>query len=77
MNDLLAGYEDQFKIKNVIDFDNAKGATIAAEVNMLKQASEQQMDLAMRKEQSLTHGESIDNYMDMDQCERAEKKIDR
>ena len=39
MNDLLAGYEDQFKISNVIDFDNTKGATIAAEVNMLKQAS--------------------------------------
>ena len=53
------------------------GASIAAEVNMLKQASQQQMDLAMRKEASLTHADSIDNYMDMDQCERAERKIDR
>ena len=39
MDDLLSGYEDQFDIKGVIDFDNKKGATIAAEVNMLKQAS--------------------------------------
>ena len=77
MDDLLSGYEDQFDIKGVIDFDKTKGATIAAEVNMLKQASEQQLDIAMRKEQSLSHGESIDNFMDMDQCERAEKKIDR
>ena len=50
MDDLLAGYEDQFKITNSIDFDNTKGTTIAAEVNMLKQASAQQLDLAMRKE---------------------------
>ena len=47
MDELLKGYESQF---NISDFDASTGATIASEVNMLKQASQQQMDLAMRKE---------------------------
>ena len=35
------------------------------------------MQVALKKEASLTHGESIDNFMDMEQCELAMKKIDR
>ena len=59
------------------DFNNTLGASIAAEVNMVKEASKMQMELAIQKEASLTHGDSIDNYMDVGQCERAMHKIDR
>lgn len=35
------------------------------------------MENALKKEASLVHGESIDNYMDIESCEAAMKKIDR
>ena len=44
MNDLLAGYEEDLGIKDndeeVADYDENSGATIAKEVNLLKQVSE-------------------------------------
>lgn len=49
---------------------------MAQDVNLLKQVSEQQMDLALKKEQSLTHGESIDNYMPTDQAIAAIQAIE-
>ena len=41
-------------------FEKTKGATIAQEVNLIKQASQQNMELALKKEASLAHGEAID-----------------
>ena len=66
MNELLASLEDEFGIENDIPTESA--ATIAQEVNLIKQASESAMELAMRKEKSLQHGESIDQYMNTDHC---------
>ena len=48
MNDLLAAYEDDLGITEEnqaqeSDFNEQSGATIAQEVNLLKQVSEQQM----------------------------------
>ena len=64
MNDLLAAYEDDLGITEdqqaPSDFNDQSGATIAHEVNLLKQVSEQQMEVALRQEMSLCHGESID-----------------
>ena len=65
MNDLLAAYEDDLGIteenqQTQSDFNDQSGATIAHEVNLLKQVSEQQMEVALRQEMSLCHGESID-----------------
>ena len=78
MDELLAGYEQEYRLSNLEeDFNNTLGASIAAEVNMVKEASKMQMEMAMRKEASLTHGDSIDNYMDVGQCERAMLKIDK
>ena len=62
MDDLLGAYEDELDIDRD-DFDDDEGAKMAQEVNLLKQASEQQMDMAMQREQSLSHGEAIDQYM--------------
>jgi len=41
MNDLLAGYEEDLGIEEPADFSHDQGATIAQEVNLLKQVSEQ------------------------------------
>ena len=63
MNDLLAGYEEDLGIAEAeepSDFNDPTGASIAHEVNLLKQVSEQQMETALRHEMSLSHGESID-----------------
>ena len=49
---------------------------MAQDVNLLKQVSEQQMDLALKKDESLTHGESIDNYMPTDQTIAAMQAIE-
>jgi len=46
MDDLLGGFEDELDIDRE-DFDDDEGARMAQEVNLLKQASEQQMDMAM------------------------------
>ena len=67
MDDLLAGFEGELGIDAETDggddFDATQGAAIAAEVNLLKRASESQMEVAMKSELSLQHGESIDQYM--------------
>ena len=63
MNDLLAGYEEDLGIAEAeepSDFGESNGASVAREVNLLKQVSEQQMETALRHEMSLSHGESID-----------------
>ena len=62
MDELLGAYEDELDI-DTTDLDGISGAKMAQEVNLLKQASEQQMDVAMQREQSLQHGEAIDNFM--------------
>ena len=49
---------------------------MSQEVNLLKQVSEQQMDLALKKEQSLTHGESMDNFMPTEQAINAMQSIE-
>ena len=72
MNDLLASYEEDLGIEedNVTDdYNNDAGATIAQEVNLLKQVSEQQLEVALKHEMSLQHGESIDQYMNTERCE--------
>ena len=80
MNDLLAGYEEDLGIKDTNDqaedFDDGTGSTIAHEVNLLKQVSEQQLEVALRQEMSLSHGESIDQYMNTTQCEQKMQQID-
>ena len=80
MNDLLAGYEEDLGIKDedeeITDYNEESGATIAHEVNLLKQVSEQQMEFALRQEMSLSHGESIDQYMNTMQCEQKIQQID-
>lgn len=65
MDDLLAGYEDELGIDSAQadKMESETSATIAQEVNLLKQASESQMEVAMKKEQSLSHGDGIDQYM--------------
>ena len=67
MDDLLSGFEGELGIDAETDggddFDATQGAAIAAEVNLLKRASESQMEVAMKSELSLQHGESIDQYM--------------
>ena len=45
------------------DMDSLVGSKIAQEVNLLKQQSSQQMEVAMKREQSLQLGESIDRHM--------------
>lgn len=78
MNDLLAGYEEDLGIteEESPDFDEDAGATIAHEVNLLKQVSEQQMEFALRQEMSLSHGESIDQYMNTTKVEQKMQQID-
>ena len=61
MDELLGAYENELDIDT--DVDGVAGAKMAQEVNLLKQASEQQMDMALQREQSLQHGEAIDNFM--------------
>lgn len=65
MDELLASYEDEFGIENaaanqLLNLNDESSATIAYEVNLFKQASEQIMDVALKKEKSLAQGESID-----------------
>ena len=52
MDDLLAGYEDELGIDSAQadKMESETSATIAQEVNLLKQASESQMEVAMKKE---------------------------
>ena len=73
MNDLLASYEEDLGIEEddaaMTDYNNDAGATIAQEVNLLKQVSEQQLEVALKHEMSLQHGESIDQYMNTERCE--------
>ena len=52
MDDLLGAYENELEI-DTEDFDGMAASKMAQEVNLLKQASEQQMDVAMQREQSL------------------------
>lgn len=52
MDDLLGAYENELDI-DTGDFDDMAASKMAQEVNLLKQASEQQMDVAMQREQSL------------------------
>ena len=47
------------------------------EVNLLKQSSVVQMDIAFKREASLSRAEAIDEYMDLSQCERADGKLDK
>ena len=77
MDELLAGYEEDFGLDDHPDFDSDKGATIASEVNLLKQVSEQHMNLALTTEASLSRPESIDQHMDLEKCERADVKLDK
>lgn len=51
MDELLGAYENELDIDT--DFDDMAASKMAQEVNLLKQASEQQMDVAMQREQSL------------------------
>ena len=51
MDELLGAYEDELEIDT--DFDDMAASKMAQEVNLLKQVSEQQMDVAMQREQSL------------------------
>ena len=62
MDELLAGFEDDLGIDAPAndDYDDDAAQKITAEINLLKQASESQMEVALQKEQSLQHGESID-----------------
>ena len=43
---------------------------------MIKQYSESQMDVALHKEQSLQHGEAIDQYMPTENVLRTMQSID-
>ena len=52
MDELLGAYENELEI-DTDDFDDMAASKMAQEVNLLKQASEQQMDVAMQREQSL------------------------
>ena len=56
MDELLSGFEDDLGIDSAAsnDFGDDSGAAIAQEVNMLKQASSMQLELALKKEQSLS-----------------------
>ena len=77
MDELLNAYEDDLGIDQTTnDIDDESLGRMAQDVNLLKQVSEQQMDLALKKEQSLTHGESIDNYMPTDQAIAAIQAIE-
>ena len=49
MDDLLGAYENELDI-DTGDLDEMAASKMAQEVNLLKQASEQQMDVAMQRE---------------------------
>ena len=77
MDELLNAYEDDLGIdQTTADIDDESLGRMAQDVNLLKQVSEQQMDLALKKEQSLTHGESIDNFMPTEQAINAMQSIE-
>lgn len=78
MDELLAQYEDDLGIDNsrYLNFEPESGAQIAAEVNLIKQASEQIMEVAMKREQSLAQGDAIDQFMDTDNCIHTMQAID-
>ena len=59
-----------------MNFSPEADATIAAEVNLLKQQSEQIMEVAMEREQSLSMGEAIDNFMPTGNVMRTMQSID-
>ena len=63
MDELLANFESDLGIEDRNDFSDEAANQIAKEINFLKQASESAMEVALKKEQSLQHGESIDQYM--------------
>lgn len=62
MDALLASYEQDLDIEPQGSLEGDE-SQIAAGVNLLKQVSEQQMDIAIKREQSLSQGEAIDRYM--------------
>ena len=77
MDDLLSGFEDELGIENAgEDFGEDSAAAISQEVNLLKQASSVQLELAMKKEQSLSTGDAIDQYMPTENVLAAMQKID-
>ena len=77
MDELLGNYEQELDIDTDSDqLASRNGCVIAQEVNLLKQASEQNMEVAMKKEQSLSHGEAIDQYMPTDSCIATMERID-
>ena len=78
LDDLLAHYEEDLGIDNsqYLNFEPESGAQIAAEVNLLKQASEQIMEVAIEREQSLSQGEAIDKFMPTTNVMRTMQSID-
>ena len=68
LDELLGAYEEDLSIPNAEDLDAAVSAKMAQEINLLKQASSQQFDIALKSELSLQHGESIDQAMDTESC---------
>lgn len=80
MDELLNFYEQKQGVKAADaekDFANAAGANIASEVNLLKQASQANMEVALKREASLAHGTKIDQYMDVDACEVLERRVEK
>ena len=65
IDEMLQAYQGEFADGALEDFDSH--ATIAQEVNLLKQQSSQQLDLALQSEQSLQHS-GIDNAMPTESC---------
>ena len=65
IDEMLQAYQGEFADGALDDFDSH--ATIAQEVNLLKQQSSQQLDLALQSEQSLQHS-GIDNAMPTESC---------
>ena len=81
MDELLSQYENDLGIDPVPDnsllsLNEERTASIAAEVNLLKQSSEQILEVALKKEQSLSQGDSIDKYMPLFNVIQAQSTID-
>ena len=73
MDELLSGYEKDMQVPT--EEDAELSAKMAQEVNLLKQASSQQMDLAFKSELSLQHNGSIVEAMDRESCMRVIEQI--
>lgn len=81
MDELLSSYEADLGIDNTtssqfLNFNDESSTAIAYEVNLFKQASEQNLEVALKKEQSLAQGEAIDMFMPTDNVLRAQSAID-